>query len=153
MDATDNEPYLLVRDKAYSYLTRREYSRSELYQKLIRLKEIDAGVVEQVLDDLVSAGAQSDLRFAEHLCRVRINQGKGPVLIEHELNQHKIDSESIEQVMSEHSDEWRRLALDVRQKKFGPEPPADFKEWAKQARFLQQRGFGNAEIGSFNDID
>jgi regulatory protein len=37
--------------------------------------------------------------------------------------------------------DWYELAREIRSRKFGRLKPADFKEKAKQMRFLQYRGF------------
>ena len=42
--------------------------------------------------------------------------------------------------------DWSKLAKEVRIKKFGHGTPLDFKDQAKQKRFLQSRGFGFDEI-------
>jgi SOS response regulatory protein OraA/RecX len=44
--------------------------------------------------------------------------------------------------------DWAALAREVRRRRFGPEPPADWKEKGRQARFLQYRGFSNDHIRS-----
>ena len=136
-----------LRNRAYTYLARREYSQLELRQKLEPHDRF--AQVEKLLDELVQQNAQSDDRFAEQLGRTRVNAGKGPVLLEQELKQHRIDPEIIERVMKEYQGEWKRLAENARIKKFGPELPADYKDWARQARFLQQRGFSTRDIPEF----
>ena len=138
----------LVRDKAYGLLSRREYSARELTQKLA--KWASAGLIEQIIGELQKAGAQSDERFAEMLCRSRYNNGKGPVRIRLELSNHGIDDDLIQAAMAPYSGEWRALAEQVRARKFGAEPPASYSEWAKQARFLQQRGFGTEHVAGYD---
>jgi regulatory protein len=136
-----------LRNRAYKYLARREYSRNELLHKL---KPFDQyGQVDQLLQELVQQNAQSDQRFAEQLGRTRVNAGKGSLVLEQELKQHKIDSAIIEAVMQDYDGEWRQLAEKARVKKFGPELPTDYKEWARQARFLQQRGFSPSDIPEY----
>ncbi len=128
-----------LRHKAFEYLARREHSVVELRQKLSRFG--DAEEINSVVEQLTEQGHQSDERFAEQVLRARFNQGKGPVRIKHELRQHQVDAELIDQLLSEKEDQWRLLAAQVRHKKFGSRQPDDYKEWARQARFLQQRGF------------
>jgi regulatory protein len=41
----------------------------------------------------------------------------------------------------------------VRKKRFGPELPRDYLERARQARFLEYRGFGSAEIRAALELD
>lgn len=138
-----------LKNKAYRLLARREYSAFELRQKLKNLAASD--IVDQVLDEFVGQDMQSDTRFAEMLCRSRFNAGKGPVLLKHELDEHKIDPDLIENMMAVYDHQWITSAQQVRIRKFGEQPPTNFKAWAKQARFLQQRGFTAAQIGRFED--
>lgn len=154
-DATQSETDELIRllkDKAYRLLARREYSAFELRQKLTNLAP--AAICTEILDELIQQGMQSDTRFAEMLCRSRFNSGKGPVMLEHELSKHNIAADLIERAMAVYRGRWAESAAQVRMRKFGEKPPANFTEWAKQARFLQQRGFTSAHIGQFdNHID
>ena len=135
--------------KGVEYLARREHSAHELRQKFQRMGDREAG--EEAVQYLIDQGAQCDKRFAEMLCRSRFNAGKGPVKLLHELNEHRIADYIIEQSMSEYDDRWFDLAKEVRVRKFGEDPPATFKDWAKQARFLQQRGFNSSHIGHFDN--
>ncbi len=105
-------------------------------------------MVERLLAELAEQGAQSDFRFTEQRCRHRYQTGRGPVKLRHELAQHCIDESIAAQVLSEYQTKWRELAAQVRRRKFGEQPPATYKEWAKQARFLQQRGFAPEQIES-----
>jgi regulatory protein len=141
--------YLLLRDWAYQCLARREYSQHELRQKLGRIDQFHQ--VEQLLRELIQLNAQSDLRFAEQLGRARVNAGKGPVLLEQELKQHRLDPLIIDAVMQIYHDEWAQRAEKARVKKFGSAPPVDYKEWSRQARFLQQRGFSVSEIPDYRE--
>ncbi len=133
-----------LQKKAYEFLSRREYSRLELKNKLCRYAEDDE--VEQVLRDLIRLGHQSDSRFCEQFILSRYNRGQGPVRIEHDLRQHQIDDDVITTQMSEYEDRWSQKAAEVRSKKFGSQPPSDFKQWARQARFLHQRGFRSSDL-------
>ena len=131
-----------IRRKAFALLTRREYSVAELTQKLNNLASKDT--VDSLVQGLVENGLLSDERFSEMICRSRVNQGKGPIRIRYELEQHKISPDIIDDAMSIYEGRWAELAQLVRQKKFGSEPPGSYKERAKQMRFLQQRGFNAA---------
>jgi regulatory protein len=44
--------------------------------------------------------------------------------------------------------DWRALAREVRVRKFGTTEPPGWRERARQARFLQYRGFSSDHIGS-----
>jgi len=148
-DAVEKKALADLRNRAYGYLARREHSVHELRNKLQRFDEYSQ--VDTLLQDLREQNAQSDQRFAEQIGRVRVSAGKGPTVLEHELNQHRIDPAIIEEIMNAYEGKWAQLAEEVRCKKFGKPMPKDYKLWARQARFLQQRGFTANEIRSFKD--
>ena len=133
-----------LRNRAYGYLARREHSAHELKKKLDRFDEY--GQIVELIKELNSQNAQSDLRFAEQIGRVRVAAGKGPMVLQQELEQNRIDSVIIEGVMAIYEGEWTALAEQARQKKFGAAEPENYSQWAKHARFLQQRGFTANEI-------
>ena len=145
--STESELIAVLKDKAYRLLARREYSVCELRQKF--KVQAPSHICDQVLAELIDQGEQSDRRFAEMLGRSRFNAGKGPVKLKHELNEHKINPAIIETIMDDYNESWVESANLVRLKKFGETPPASFKEWARQSRFLQQRGFTSEHIGNY----
>ena len=145
-DHEDNTLAKLTK-KAYDLLARREQSARELGRKLARIGPGE--VVEAVITDLQQAGYQSDQRFAEMLCRTRFNSGKGPLKIRMELKEHDITDDLIRAAMDPFNGEWQALAEQVRTKKFGSGQPASYNDWVKQARFLQQRGFGSEYLSGF----
>ena len=122
------------------FLARREYGRSELIRKLAD-KGYERSVAEEAVARLNDEGLQSDVRFAESFVQSRINQGKGPVRIRQELGQRGIGDAAIEAALEEAAPDWYALAREIRLKKFGRTRPTDFKEKARQMRFLQYRGF------------
>ena len=129
-----------VRKKAMDFLARREYGLAELTKKLAD-KGYKRNVVEDELARLSDEGLQSDTRFAEAFVQSRINQGKGPVRIRADLAGRGIRDGVIEGALENAACDWFDLASSERRKKFGSETPADFKEKARQMRFLQYRGF------------
>ena len=128
------------RHMAMDLLSRREHSRRELVQKLTA-RGVDGQECEQVVDQLAAEGLQNDARFAESFINSRVDRGSGPVKIRHELDQRGVSSELIDTCLLDLAADWSALARSVRQKRFGSEQPVDYKEKARQARFLQQRGF------------
>lgn len=144
----DARAFHALRERAYRLLAHREYSRFELQRKLS--PHDDQGQLETLLDALVSEGSLSDRRFAEQLGRSRFQAGKGPRLLEQELRRHRLEEDIVQAVMSHYRKLWRDLAATVRRKKFGDSPPEDYRAWARQARFLQQRGFTADEIGDYD---
>ena len=132
-------------NKAVACLARREHSAFELQQKLKRAG-IATGLASEVVGDLQRQGLVSDQRFAEAFIRFRSGKGYGPQRMELELNEKGVDRSLISQAMEYSECNWERLAIDVRTKKFGTGQPADYKERARQARFLQYRGFTREQI-------
>ncbi len=129
-----------ARKKAMNYLARREYGHQELRAKLETagfLPDVSAAAVDQLRQD----GLQDDRRFAESFVQSRIDQGKGPVRVRADLRRRGIATGLVEEVLAGSGQNWHILAREVRHKKFGAALPPDFKEKARQMRFLQYRGF------------
>ena len=132
-----------LRQRAIKLLARREHTRVELARKLAphgTSEEIDI-----VLNELAGAGLQSDARFAESYVKSRAAR-LGGARLRQTLRTRGVAAELIDSQLqqAELPDETER-ARAVRARKF-PLPPADVREWAKQARFLQARGFSSEII-------
>lgn len=134
-----------VRFAAMNLLAMREHSVKELSEKLGR-KYGDAELIRVVLADLSEQNLQSDARFAEAFVRMRQRQGKGPVLIKMELRERGVGAALIASAVNESDRFWLELACEIRCKRFGVVAPTDQRTRAKQARFLQSRGFSMAQI-------
>ncbi|NCF23750.1 MAG: regulatory protein RecX [Gammaproteobacteria bacterium] len=143
-----------ARKKAMDLLARREHGRVELERKLIAAG-VDAAVAAAALQQLVEEGLQSDRRFVETFVQSRIGQGKGPLRIHADLGQRGIAAGLIDDVLESVGEDWYALARDARTKKFGRSLPAEFRDKARQMRFLQYRGFEpdqvQAAVSSFDD--
>ena len=124
---------------ALKMLMRREHSKLELFNKL-KLKGYDDEIIDSAITQLVEQNYQSDERFAEDFILMRFNQGKGPVKIASELKLRGISSFNLSDF------DWFKSAKEIRKKKFGDIASSDFKEQAKQKRFLQSRGFNLDQI-------
>lgn len=136
---------LEARKKAMDYLSRREYGFHELVEKLVLygfLKEVALIAVE----NLVSEGLQDDQRYVESFVQSRINQGKGPLRIQQELQHRKVSDNLINDAINETTENWFKLAEKVRLKKFGSTIPLDFQKKAKEMKFLKYRGFESDHI-------
>ena len=124
---------------ALKMLMRREHSKLELFKKL-KLKGYDDEIIDSAITQLTEQNYQSDERFAEAFILMRFNQGKGPVKIASELKLRGISSFNLSDF------DWFKSAREIRKKKFGDIVSSDFKEQAKQKRFLQSRGFSLDQI-------
>lgn len=136
-----------ARKKAMDYLARRDHGQHELVGKLIGAG-FDAEIARQAVARLSAEGLQDDRRYIEGFAQSRINQGKGLVRLRAELRQKGLDAALIDEVLQQLSIDWRALASAVRRKKFGAAQPRSFSDKARQMRFLQYRGFTQAEIQS-----
>ena len=136
--------FSLLWAKATAALARREHSEHELRKKLKR--HGDDGQIDELISALLRDDLLSDERFAHMLVRSRFNKGVGPVRIEHELGQHQIRLEWIEQAMVEYEHAWLDQLQALKNRKYGESGAPDYKTWARQARFFQQRGFTPDQI-------
>jgi regulatory protein len=140
-------------EQAVSSLARRDHSALELSRKL-KKSGFDEFEIEDSLAKLQQAGLQSDRRYAESFVNSRINRGYGSVRIRMELKERGVASDIITDSLQQAEIDWFALAAEVRSKRFGEHDPEDFKDRAKQQRFLQYRGFTHDEITeSFNVTD
>jgi len=130
---------------AVRLLARREHSSGELGRKL-RSKGHPAGIVESVVAKLRDKRLVSDDRFASSFVHHHAQRGQGPVRIRAELRQQGISDELIEAQLENAELDWVALAVAVRRRKFGAGAPRSMAERAKQARFLQYRGFDSDQI-------
>ncbi|WP_350560033.1 regulatory protein RecX [Psychrobacter sp. CAL346-MNA-CIBAN-0220] len=150
---------------AFYYLSRREYGKAELKQKLLD-KEQDPDQIDILLEEFDSKGYQSDYRTILMLIRESIRKGRGRGRIKQEFYHKKIampgnidelidmanaESDEFSEFIDDSSDslvegvDWLKLAVSARIKKYGDDIPTEQKDKAKQLRFLQYRGF-NTDI-------
>ena len=144
------KPEIGLRARALQYLARREYSRAELRGKLLPHVQVEEDFeqafnshvhvnLDALLDDLSARGWLSDARAATQLVHAKRSRF-GTQRITHELRQKGIAEELISAALPALKDSELAAAREVWKKKFGI-PPQNEKEKAKQARFLQSRGF------------
>jgi regulatory protein len=126
-----------LRERALGYLTRREYSHAELYRKLQPYagdEDLDA-----LLDEFKQRDWLSDARYADQMVHAR--RGKyGSMKVAHELRTQGVAEELVDKALEELQANEQETARNLWRRKFGT-PPKSREEWAKQARFLQGRGF------------
>jgi regulatory protein len=134
-----------VEAAAMRLLARREHSRAELKRKL-GARGAPAELIEQVLDALATRRLQRDDRYAETLVTSRLGRGQGPVRIRRELAEQGVAAELIEAALARCEADWCRLAAETRRRRFGAAAPASWPERARQARFLEYRGFTGEQI-------
>lgn len=127
-------------DHALRFLARREHGAYELAQKLEH-KGYDTNEIQDALAQCQRLGLQSDMRFAENLCRTRVRQGYGSQKIARDLQQVRIDKAIINEVLSQEASHWLSYARDVIHKKYGQALSQSYAVTQKQKQFLLYRGF------------
>jgi regulatory protein len=141
---TDDRGHAEARDRALTLLARREHSCDELRRKLAQ--KGFSPTAAAVVAELERAGLVSDQRYAEALVRSRRQRGYGPVKIQQELRAKGVAADLAEVAVDPGAPEWAELLCEVWNKKFGGRKPRDYREWARQARFLEGRGFNAEQI-------
>ena len=128
-----------MRERALGFLSRREYSYKELEQKLRGYAE-EHDDVAALLEDFKKRGWLSEERYTEQIVHAR--KGKfGSLRVAHELREHGVAEELIDKAVAEVKSDEVANARAIHRKKYKA-LPNNREEWAKQARFLQSRGFG-----------
>lgn len=127
-----------LRSYAFAVLTRKEYSKAELIEKLATYAANREEVINLV-EELSNNNYQSDQRVAEIVLSSQKRKGKGPQRIKLALKNKKINCELIQEELKEI--DWAEQAYQLKIKKFGTTIERDPKLKAKQIRFLQYRGF------------
>jgi regulatory protein len=128
-----------LKGRALRYLAQREHSRAELARKLRRFTEEGAGI-DAALDELMAHGLLSDERAA---ASVLISQAprSGQRRLKQILQTKGLDPELVASTLAQAQGTEPERALALWQRRFGT-VAADAAERARQARFLQGRGFG-----------
>lgn len=134
-----------LRQRALDYLGKREYSYAELAQKLKPFAEDleESTITEQItaiLDDFKKRGWLSDARFTEQLVHAR-KAKFGSAKVANELREKGVADDLVAQAVEKVKETELENALNIWCRKYKASPQ-NREEWAKQARFLQSRGFG-----------
>lgn len=130
---------------ALRLLARREHSEFELRHKL-RGRNFTDTIVDIVVIQLLDQGLLSDQRFAEVYAQGRFERGYGPLRIQAELRERGVSGNLTEPILAGFSRFWVKSAGRQRNKRFGQQIPNEYRERARQMRFLQQRGFTSEQI-------
>jgi regulatory protein len=134
-----------ARRTALDLLSRREHSLAELREKLAA-REFSAEEITSTLERLAREGLASEARFVEAFIAARARRGQGPVRIRAELQRCGVAADIIAAHLEAANHDWAEMARELRRRRFGAAPPAEFRERARQARFLEYRGFTTEQI-------
>ncbi|MFZ0497570.1 MAG: regulatory protein RecX [Steroidobacteraceae bacterium] len=140
-----------IRAAALTLLARRDWLTGELSAKLLAAGG-DPQVTADAIAELVRERLLDDARYAERYVASRAQRGQGPLRIAADLASLGAPRELIAAALASGPD-WRAVAKTVRRRKFGAAPPDSWAEKARQARFLQYRGFSLDHIRAATGAD
>ncbi|KJY82087.1 recombinase RecX [Vibrio galatheae] len=138
-------PTLSSKEAAIQLLSRRDHGEYELYQKLT-LKGYDAEEAQQAINFCLEHNYLDDLRYAKSQIRQHVYKGHGERRIRQELQQKRVTDSVVEKALDDEPQDWFELAKQAAEKKFKGIKAKDQKEYAKQVRFLQYRGYSFEQI-------
>ena len=105
------------------------------------------------LDSLEHDGLLSDLRFSEQYLEARRGKGYGPLRIRRELRERGVVDGLANHTAAPSDPAWRERADAARRRKFGDDLPREYRDRARQARFLEYRGFTHEQVQHALDAD
>ncbi|HEX3844279.1 MAG TPA: regulatory protein RecX [Steroidobacteraceae bacterium] len=140
-----------IRAAALALLARRDWLTGELKAKL-QADGYDPQASAGVVAELMTERLLDDARYAERYVASRAERGQGPVRIAAQLASLGAPRELIDAAL-ESGPDWRAVAAAVRRRKFGVLPPDSWATRARQARFLQYRGFSADHIRAATGAD
>jgi len=140
-----------IRAVALRFLANRDYSQHEMAKKL-KSKGYSYDEIALLLAELTQNKLLDDRRFAENYIYKRRTKGYGPHRIRIELQMHGLSDELIAETLKITDNAWFIDIKRVWQKHFKGKQASDFKNRAKQMRFLHYRGFTAEQVESvFHD--
>jgi regulatory protein len=134
-----------VRTAALRLLAGRDFARRELVTRLLR-RGFPEDTVQAVVERLAAERLQDESRFTGQFVARQAGRGHGPIRIRLELLERGVPEDKAESALESSGVDWAAVARLQRQRRFAGAPPRDFRERAKQARFLQYRGFSADQI-------
>jgi regulatory protein len=140
-----------ARAAAITLLARRDLPSGELRERLAQ-HGFAAEAAAAALAALTAEGALNDERYAHNYVAYHAGRGRGPIRIGADLRARGLPQELIEAAL-EGGPDWRVAAAVARARRFGKAAPASWREKARQARFLQYRGFSADHIRAATGAD
>ena len=136
---------------AVALLARRDLPSGELRERLDS-RGFAPQATAEALSALAAEGAVNDERYAQNYVAYQAARGRGPVRIAADLRARGLPQELIEAALAAGAD-WRAQAAAARVRRFGRTAPVTWREKARQARFLQYRGFSADHIRAATGAD
>lgn len=128
-----------LKAKAIDFLSRRDYSYSELYNKLKKYST-DLDAIKSVVDEMVNHKYLNEERFVENFIYSKSKKYGG--LKVKQLLQNKVNNQAlINELYQEAEINEFAVARQIWERKFNNEIATTPKDRAKQIRFMLSRGF------------
>jgi regulatory protein len=144
-----------ARVAALDALARRDYATEDMRKKLLD-KGFESAVVGALLEQLHKEKLLDDRRYVENFVILHAERGQGPMRVRRDLQKMGLPGPLVEDTVDAYPD-WLLHLKKARQKKFGSEPPTDYADRQRQARFLSHRGYTVSQIrltvGADIDLD
>src|SRR5215472_424867 len=134
-----------ARAAGVALLARRDLPSSELRERL-GARGFGPEATAAALAALAAEG------YAHNYVAYHAGRGRGPIRIGADLRASGLPPETIEAAL-ESGPDWRAAAAAARTRRFGKSAPASWREKARQARFLQYRGFSADHIRAATGAD
>lgn len=130
----------LATNAALRFLSRREYSKLELYQKLCLKYTADAA--KSAVNKCVENDWLSEKRYIEMLHRHIISQNYGPLKFVIEAKKKGITSSLYDSLVRE--TDWKAVAITFLSKKISNSESVSYEDKQKILASLSRRGFSNS---------
>ena len=130
---------------ALRLLNRRDHCAAELVARLVE-RGAEAAQAEAVVAKLIAERFLDDARYAEHYVAAHVERGQGPLRISQELTARGMAPGIVEAAVASRDEAWTAHCVALRRRRFGDAVPAEWAERARQARFLQYRGFSADQV-------
>jgi regulatory protein len=140
-----------LRSAAIACLARRDFSAADLRAKLQALG-FEGGASARVVAELAACGVLNEARYAQNYVSWHAARGQGPLRIGADLRRQGVTEGVIDAALLG-AEDWLALACATRRARFGSEPPSNGRDQARQARFLQYRGFSADHIRAATGAD
>jgi regulatory protein len=150
-DAARAADPIAARAAAITLLARRDLPSGELRERLTQ-HGFAAEAAAAALAALTAEGALNDERYAHNYVAYQAGRSRGPIRIGADLRARGLPQELIETAL-EGGPDWHAAAAVARARRFGKAAPASWREKARQARFLQYRGFSADHIRAATGAD
>ncbi len=134
-------------DVAVGALARRDYSKQQL-ELFLKSHSSDSNQISTIIKRLEDHNYLNDNRLIENELNKYLVKQYGQARIRQELKRKGFDDTDINCTLESLDIDWRAIARELKEKKFGNSKAVDAKSKAKQIRYLQYKGHAISDIMS-----